>query len=345
MIVCTACGSRQETDDAFCASCGAFLEWAGERVGDPVTAEARSSGAAPPVARRRQPGQAGPAPPTRPRPTVTAPPEPGPIRPGDVVCPECHEGNDPERRFCGHCGALLVEEPPPVVEVVPIPWWKRPFMRKPKTAAAGERPMRRGGSDGGRRDYKALARRVIRWTALASVAILVAGYAGPWRRPINDKVISGYQAARRTLHPTLNPVIPDRAEASSALPDRPAMAAIDQLTNTHWSEAAPDEGFGQFLTVIFPEPTDVDKIGVYSGAQDKPESFLAQPRPMSLEFTFLPGGVPRSILLESVTDFQSFDVEARDVTSVKIKIVTVYHALNDSGKDCSITEIQFFRKT
>jgi hypothetical protein len=179
---------------------------------------------------------------------------------------------------------------------------------------------------------------------LGGLAVLAVGYAGPWRRPVNEKAKSAYQSAKRVVHPTLKPVIPAKADASTALPDHPAMAAIDQLSNTHWSEAAPDEGFGQFLTVTFAAPTNIDKIGVYSGAQDKPEQFLLQPRPMSLELTFLPGGESRTIVLESVPDFQTFDVKARAASSVRIKIVTVFHAVNDAGKDCSIAELQFFRK-
>jgi len=35
MIVCTKCGSRNEADDAFCGSCGEYLEWAGEKVVEP----------------------------------------------------------------------------------------------------------------------------------------------------------------------------------------------------------------------------------------------------------------------------------------------------------------------
>jgi len=343
VIVCNHCGARNQDDDAFCTSCGSFLEWAGERIGDPVAAEARAARSSPPVARHRQPGRAGPPTAVRPRPPVRPPDEPAPVRPGDVECPECHEGNAPTRVFCGRCGTRLEE--PPTVEVIRIPWWKRPFVRRRKTVLAGQRPMRRGGSGGGRRNYGDGVRKATKLVVLGALAVVAAAYAGPWRRPVNDKAKSAYQSVKRVVHPTLKPVIPVKADASSALPDHPAMAAIDQLTNTHWSEAAPDEGFGQFLTVTFPAPTDIDKIGVYSGAQDKPEQFLLEPRPMSLELTFLPGGRSQTILLESIPDFQTFDVKARAVTSVRVKIVTVFHALNDAGKDCSIAELQFFRKT
>ena len=40
MMVCTQCGFQNETEDAFCGSCGAFLEWAGESVGSQVSTPA-----------------------------------------------------------------------------------------------------------------------------------------------------------------------------------------------------------------------------------------------------------------------------------------------------------------
>lgn len=36
MIVCKKCGTHNADQDAFCSSCGAFLEWSGERVPEPT---------------------------------------------------------------------------------------------------------------------------------------------------------------------------------------------------------------------------------------------------------------------------------------------------------------------
>ncbi len=36
MIVCKRCGNHNESDDEFCGSCGVFLEWEGERIGESV---------------------------------------------------------------------------------------------------------------------------------------------------------------------------------------------------------------------------------------------------------------------------------------------------------------------
>src|ERR1700733_12355933 len=37
MIVCKKCGFNNSDADAFCGSCGAFLEWTGEKVTPPAT--------------------------------------------------------------------------------------------------------------------------------------------------------------------------------------------------------------------------------------------------------------------------------------------------------------------
>ena len=38
MIVCKSCGFRNNGADSFCGSCGAFLEWTGEKVEPPKPA-------------------------------------------------------------------------------------------------------------------------------------------------------------------------------------------------------------------------------------------------------------------------------------------------------------------
>jgi hypothetical protein len=65
MMVCTQCGFQNETEDAFCGSCGAFLEWSGEKV--ETDAPAPVAAASPTVE--------APAPPAEP-PTPEVDPEP-----------------------------------------------------------------------------------------------------------------------------------------------------------------------------------------------------------------------------------------------------------------------------
>ncbi|NEE39576.1 hypothetical protein G3M53_81065, partial [Streptomyces sp. SID7982] len=70
MIICRRCGGRNRDSDDFCGSCGAFLEWSGERVvpeiSEEVRQEAEESAAAAPrvplmqrLARLANPGVRG----------------------------------------------------------------------------------------------------------------------------------------------------------------------------------------------------------------------------------------------------------------------------------------------
>ncbi|MGH9177452.1 MAG: zinc-ribbon domain-containing protein, partial [Acidimicrobiales bacterium] len=48
MIICEQCGNQNDATDTFCGSCGAFLEWQGQRVEEPAPApEAEEEGAGP----------------------------------------------------------------------------------------------------------------------------------------------------------------------------------------------------------------------------------------------------------------------------------------------------------
>jgi ribosomal protein L40E len=181
--VCKRCGTHNDASATFCGSCGAFLEWEGERVStdadQPVSAEAAI----------RSPDIPGPSSaPTSPPPTWTAPPPPlfptsgtsatdaagtsgvagaatgsegtgaggqpvamqpalpinlrpsGPAQPrpstrrtnpGDLICAQCGEGNDPTRRYCRHCGAVLAATP----AAVRLSWWRRLLGRRARRQA------------------------------------------------------------------------------------------------------------------------------------------------------------------------------------------------------------------
>ena len=126
MIVCRQCGQSAREGEDFCESCGAFLEWEGEKV-EPAPTPASEAGPAP---------APGPAPPHHGEPVpdpdrwaVSEPPPPmpgGPVPPptgpapgvqtrpagrgttgSDVTCLECGGRNAADRRFCRRCGASL----------------------------------------------------------------------------------------------------------------------------------------------------------------------------------------------------------------------------------------------
>jgi hypothetical protein len=148
-VICSKCGQANEADQTFCASCGAFLEWAGQRVeGDESSARPASPPATPPPAvpvdtrpselaglarpRPTEPNapaadQPPPVSPVRPGPSIRSVPagpadSPGPIgslaspariAPPDptIACPSCGRANPLDRTFCHSCGALLRPKP------------------------------------------------------------------------------------------------------------------------------------------------------------------------------------------------------------------------------------------
>ncbi len=301
------------------------------------TPMARTPGSGPPsgpVARRpdlKPPG-------AKPRPVPSKPPPKRDLRPGDLVCNQCQEGNDPNRKFCRRCGASLVEAveavPPP-----PLPWWKRLFVRQPKVVAAGERPMRRGGSSA-QRDLRSRLRRLRRVTALLAALGLGVGFVGPWR----SSVINLPRSLREKVAPTLTLVRPSGVTASSSLPAHPPERITDGKTGPgkHWAEGVNGDGVGERLVVTFEPAINLKKIGFSTGvSQEDPEEFQKQPRPETVRLHF-GNGPTKDLTLEDDGKFQFKDVNAKDVRELQIEIRSVYRSLQ-SGSDTSIGELEFLK--
>jgi hypothetical protein len=422
MMVCTQCGFQNETEDAFCGSCGAFLEWAGEKVetappppkltepgtetaSEPEPPTAMTAGETPesevdlrtgdevaeepadasvrsaalvtdspalartgaPAATGRPPTQASPpqAPPAQPpgggsgpvarrpdavkpatpraRPVPAKPPPRRDVRPGDLICSQCEEGNDPDRRFCRRCGNSLLEakEAVEVVAPPPVPWWKRPFVREqPKVAAAGERPMRRGGIGAPRtmRTRMSQARRAI---ALLAVLGLAVGFAGPWR----SKVSGLFRGARESVAPKLSPITPVDAGASSSLPGHPPTMAIDRTFggDNYWAEGAEGDGEKERLILTFDPPIHLGQVGFRLGASSTQAEFVAQPRPREVRLHFSDGST-KDLKLKDTADFQPHAVNAKNTGKLEIEILEVFKA-TQGGSNCAIADIEFFQRS
>lgn len=284
------------------------------------------------------------------RPAPRQPKAPPPVvKPGDLICGQCGEGNVPDRNFCRRCGHTLAQ-----AVQAKLPWYRRLFRRQRRVVAAGERPGRAapGGGGGGRggrgavrdakmagRKVKSVANKFRRLAALLLIVGVGVAFLGPFRGPANR----AYQSVRRVIKPEYEPVRPVDAVASSSAPGRDAKAVIDGIKNSFWAEGAPGAGEKQTLTITFAEPTDLDKVGIIPGASEDPKQFVALPRPRLLHLIFT-GARPsaKDITVSDAAKFQSFDVHADDVTSVTIELVSV-HA-STGGQDCAITELEFFRK-
>jgi hypothetical protein len=271
-------------------------------------------------------------------------------RPGDVTCPVCRTPNNPDRHFCIRCGNPLHADAPAPLDEAPAEaaprrrWWHRFLRRK-----APERPW----SDpltlvdapipgeaaklmaGAKEPWKAKVARVGP-VALAVLGILTV--LGPMRRPI----VRTLESARKVVIPRYEQIYPERAEATSSVPDHGPELAVDNAPNTHWSEGAPTLGTEEILYITFEDAVDLGRIGFYSGAQSKPQDFLSQPRPHEVVITY-DGVDPQTIRLADKPAFQSFDVDAQNVRVVALRVSSVYVSPL-GGTATSIGEVEFFVK-
>jgi hypothetical protein len=307
----------------------------------PTARQPRSGPPTGPVARR--PDEVKPVV-AKARPVPSKPPPRREIRPGDLICSECREGNEPTRRFCRRCGASLVQAKEAVVPP-PLPWWKRPFVRQPKVIAAGERPMRRGGSapGGGMRSRLPQPRRA---AAIVAALGLAVGFAGPWRGTVKSKA----SGIRQALVPHFEEVTPLSVKASSQRDDHPAELAFDRITNDYWAGTKPDGR--EKLTVNFDPPIRLGKVGFVVGALTKPENFTAQARPQRVSFRFFDKFNHKSHKdvtkdLEDVGEFRYYNVDAKNVSRLEIEILKVKPSLQrgPNATDTAIAEITFFKRT
>jgi hypothetical protein len=277
------------------------------------------------------------------------------INPGDLVCGQCGEGNDPARKFCRRCGASLQK-----AVVFTLPWYKRWWhsLTTRKTKAAGARPKTRrrliGGAGPG---WLSSVGKII--AVVAVVGFLLFSFVGPWQHTLRDHVSRYYHNAINVVHTTYNPVHPPSATATSAAPGHGAALAIDGITNTSWATAtAANNGVGQSLIISVSPTTNIDKIGFLNGDQDTSDTYLAQPRPSALKVVFrqlekhkTASGAEttttvfdtKDFALKDTQSFQSFGVSAKNVTTITITIQSVYKG--SSGHNAAIAEVELFKKS
>lgn len=284
----------------------------------------------PQAAQRRKPPKVQPGKPTR------------TPQKGDLICGECGEANSPGRKFCSRCGTSLA-----AATVMKIPWWKRIFRRRPKSAMAGERPWtaKEGGKKKPKR--KGIGRFVAPVRRVGSIVFLVLGILygvySPFRHWVNDRYHDGKDKVMSVIHPQFDPITAGPGTTSNEVtpldPDHPAAMATDGFKNTYWLSAPPSEGFRPELDVALTEKVDLAKIIVRTGASD---DFQGHHRPKTMLFIF-DNGEQYEVQLKNTPDEQKITIHnGSGVQRFKIAVTAIYESIN--GTDMGLTEIEFFKK-
>jgi hypothetical protein len=279
---------------------------------------------------------------TRPRPKPTTVEAPTRRRPGDLICGECGEGNDPTRHFCRRCGARLDE-----AIAVQLPWYRRLWNRvfRPKTYAAGYRQRRIGPPN-----VAGAFWRIVRLSLAAIIVVAVLAFAliPSVRTNVTSGVTTRVSQLRVMWFPRYDAIYATSATASTSTAGHVPTLAVDHYKNTYW--AASNKDAKPYLKVLFAQPVDVAEIGFDSGASGSAaaDSFPLQPRPKAVHLVFSDGSVKDLVLRDedpSVTkNAQFYGVTAKNVTYVEIFIETTYEVGGAAPSSVAISEVEFKTK-
>ncbi|UVS80831.1 zinc ribbon domain-containing protein [Actinokineospora sp. UTMC 2448] len=272
----------------------------------------------------QQPKPAAPV--TRKRPPTTK------LKPGDLVCGECGEGNAPTRKFCSRCGTSLAD-----AEVVKTPWWRKLLPKGgAKVRKTGDRPK---GTRQGQSKFAETAGAVFRATRrVVSILLLIAtiayGVSSQFRGWVNERALGAKQWVEELVLPQYDPVSPIAVKATAALPDHPGEAAVDGNTKSYWATSGNSK---PILILTYDRPVDLEKAIVRAGAQD---GFQSMHRPRRLHLVFDTGRTA-DVELKDQPDPQEISFEnGQGARSVEIHVIDVFKSVK--GTDLAFTEIEMF---
>jgi hypothetical protein len=257
------------------------------------------------------------------------------IQPGDKVCGECGEGNQPTRKFCSRCGESLT-----TAAVARAPWWRRLRPRRgPRLVTSAKRP-RSAGRGGNLRMSRRVFRGVRKYAFIVVVGFgLVAGIYPPLRTAVVNEALGVKSWATNLVSgATLAPVHPTAVRPTSTqLPGHAAMAAFDGFANTYWSAPWSPNGTQPSVTIDLGKPTALAKVVITSGASG---DFVGQDRPSIVVFAYS-NEQSDTVTLKDTKDPQ--EITLRNGLAAKlvhIQILQVYQA--PDANDVAVTEFQFF---
>jgi hypothetical protein len=275
----------------------------------------------PEAVQARQPEEAPLAPPPPPRPIVSAAPD---VNEVGTFCSNCGAGNDIRRHFCRRCGAPLMRAP-----VNRMPWWQRWFPRRDLSA---DRPFRESTTT-----FGSLLRTFLLTMLLVVLLGGILAYLAvePFRQAVNREVDIAVTDLRRLINPSYVQVHPLTTQASSEVAGHPASYLTDLISNDYWAtdlnrDQAPTWSF------TFDGPTNLDALVVTNGAAAD-YAQLARPRVLQISYS---DGTGEQVTLKDTAQPTAYDIHARGVTSMTVRVVSTYPASSGSSQ-VGLAEIEF----
>jgi hypothetical protein len=255
------------------------------------------------------------------------------LRPGELVCGACGEGNLSTRRFCSRCGHELDD-----AEVVRARWWRRLLPKRKVREARAAEPDTAEVKAGQRRQHKKSVFPAIRRTVAVLLVLGAAAYgAVPGVRGFaNTEFVSGRQWVQNKIFGTYAPVSAVQATSTPVNKKHPAEHAVDEHWNTYW--LTPVSG-ARRLTLTFQQPVELRKALIRGGIAD---NLRGSQRPHTLHLVY-PTGRGQNLVMEDKTEPQEFVLDSGGkVKSVEIYVQDMY--ANAESKDVAITEVELFVK-
>ncbi|MGD0556571.1 MAG: zinc ribbon domain-containing protein [Streptosporangiaceae bacterium] len=276
------------------------------------------------------------------------------LRPGDLICGQCGEGNPPVRKFCSRCGNSLLE-----AEHVRTSWWHRLtrwFRPRPRVVdlsaeddaavaggprhAASEAQLRKAmtAHDPRQALRKFYRRGRIGLGIVLAISVILYGKWGSFRFLVDSRVDSTRNRITGAIDIHYVPVHAVTVSANLQEPGNPGYDAVDGFLNTYWLARYSAADYPT-LTLTFDAPVTLGRMIIYSGASN---NYLAHGRPSLIVLVFSNDKsatlTPQDTPKEQVLDIGN----AIQVTSMKIEIEGTYPGTSNPA-DVAISDIELFK--
>jgi len=270
------------------------------------------------------------------------------LEPGDLVCPECGEGNPATRKFCSRCGTSLE-----AAQVVKAKWWQKLKPRRgPKKRKAGDRPSARKT----RKSFPAKVLAVLFGgvTRVVGVIMLIAGLVygivPGIRSSVNEQIGSIKDTVNGWIHPTRTEVIPTGIGPGSELPGHPTSLIIDRATNTYWEAKIPRGATRKLaLDITFQNNFDLKNMVIWNGvgsSKDQDYTSTLRVAKMFLEFPDNPK-IPGCTISTKDRPNEADKIDVSDCNADgidRVRITLLEYDGDPKLREVAVSKLQFYKK-